>query len=153
MTRSFSRLAHAAVLAALVPGTLAAADTDIRIQEPWARASIGTERPAAAYLTLVNDGEATVTVSGVETPIADRADLHRTVRKGEIMHMEPAGAVDVAPGETVTMMPGGLHIMLMDLASPLNKGERFTLTLHLADGRTLTTDVPVLGPGARGPAQ
>src|SRR3546814_982987 len=57
----------------------------------------------------------------VETPVAGRAETHRTVRDGDVMRMEPAEIVEVPAGAQVEFAPGGLHIMLMDLKQPLNK--------------------------------
>src|SRR3546814_14695769 len=87
----------------------------------------------------------------VETPVAGRAETHRTVRDGDVMRMEPAEIVEVPAGAQVEFAPGGLHIMLMDLTQPLNKGASFPLTLPFDSGEALQLNVPVLGPGPRGP--
>jgi copper(I)-binding protein len=125
----------------------------IAVEHPWARASIGTSRPAAAYLTIVNNGSETARLVGFQSPVAGHAGAHRTVKKGEVMRMEPAGEVKVPPGERVVFAPGGLHVMLMDLKEPLDKGESFPLTLRFADGGTIALTVPIMGPGARGPEE
>lgn len=138
-------------LAALLAHPALAAGAEPRIEAEWARASITADRPGVAYMTLVNTGDAPVTVTDAATPVAGRAEFHRTVRDGEIMGMKPVDTIRVGAGETVTLMPGGLHIMLMELERALKEGGRFPLTLTLADGRRLETEIPVLGPGARGP--
>lgn len=125
----------------------------VTAERPWARASIGTSRPAAAYLTLVNTGSDVVRLVGIESPVSDRAEVHRTVKEGEVMRMEPAGDVPVPQGERVVFAPGGLHIMLMDLRRPLDRGGTFPLTLRFADGGMIEVTVPVLGPGSRGPGE
>jgi len=51
--------------------------------------------------------------------------------------MRPHEPLTVAPGATVSLAPGGLHIMLSMLAHPLRPGERVPLTLLLAGGGTL----------------
>lgn len=138
-------------LAGLLAHSALAAGAELRIEAPWARASITAERPGVAYMTLVNDGGAPVTVTEAATPVAGRVEFHRTVRDGEIMGMKPVDTFHVAAGETVTLRPGGLHIMLMNLERALKEGGRFPLTLTLADGRILKTSVPVRSPGSRGP--
>src|SRR3546814_521392 len=70
----------------------------IETERPWARASIGTARPAAAYGTLVNTGSEAMRLVAVETPVAGRAETHRTVRDGDVMRMEPAEIVEVPAG-------------------------------------------------------
>src|SRR3546814_16271234 len=80
-----------------------------------ARASIGTARPAAAYGTLFNTGSEAMRLVAVETPVAGRAETHRTVRDGDVMRMEPAEIVEVPAGAQVEFAQGGLHIRRMDL--------------------------------------
>jgi copper(I)-binding protein len=123
----------------------------IEVQQPWARASIMASRPAAAYFTLVNRGDQAHTLVGLESPIADRAEVHQTVKKGDVMKMAPAGPVEVPAGGEVRLEPGGLHVMLMDLERPVRQGETIELTLRFANAPSLDVSVPVMGPGAKGP--
>lgn len=125
--------------------------TAISVQQPWARASILSSRPAAAYLTIMNDGDRPATLVALETPVAGRAEVHRTVKQGDVMKMVPAGPIEVPAGGSVRMEPGGYHVMLMDLERPIEKGEIVTLTLRFANTSPIAVSVPVLGPGARGP--
>ncbi len=123
----------------------------IRIEQPWARASIIASRPAAAYLTVINESEEPVRIVGFEAPVAKQAEPHRMVAGDGKMTMRPAGVLDVPAGERVVFEPGGLHLMLMGLAAPLREGETFPLTLRFEDGAPVTVTVPVLGIGAKGP--
>ena len=127
--------------------------SDARIEQPWARASIGTSRPSAAYLTAENRGSAPVRIVGVETPVAGRAEIHRIARNGDVLSMQPAGDIEILPGERVTLAPGGLHVMLMKLKEPIIKGSTFPLVLRFSNGEKIDVVVPVFGPGARGPGQ
>ena len=51
-------------------------------------------------------------------------------------------------GETVTLEPGGYHVMLLDLATPLATGDEFDLTLDFetADDLTITVVVAETAP-------
>ncbi len=126
---------------------------NVAVEQPWARASIGTARPAAAYLTLVNTGGGMARLVGVESPVAGRAEAHRTIKQGEVMRMEPTVNIELPAGGRVVFEPGGLHIMLMDLKQSLKKGENFPMTLRFADGGVIEVTVPIMGPGARGPGE
>src|SRR3546814_14927205 len=86
----------------------------------------------------------------VETPVAGRAETHRTVRDGDVMRMEPAEIVEVPAGAQVEFAPGGLHIMLMDLKQPLNKGDSFPMTLRFDSREAIELTVQFLGPASRG---
>ena len=131
------------------------AQTDnITISSQWARASIGTIRPTAAYLTITNTGKDAVILDSIETKIAEMAHIHNSITNAKgISSMAPAGEIRIEPNQSVTLQPSGLHIMLMDLQRPLIKGDSFELTLIFENGQQITTDVPVLAISARGPRE
>jgi copper(I)-binding protein len=56
------------------------------------------------------------------------------------MMQEKKGGIEIKPGETVTLQPGGLHIMIMDLTKPIVAGDKITFTVKFknADSQTLT---------------
>jgi len=126
---------------------------DLAIVSPWARASIGTSRPAAAFLSVTNRGAESDRLVAIESPVAARAMAHRTTMENGVMKMEPAGAVEIPAGGTVTFKPGGLHIMLMKLRQPLKKGGTLSLTLRFERAGAVTIEAPIAGPGASGPPE
>lgn len=140
-----------ALLPAPVPAEEAGRAGDLRLEAAWARASIGTSRPGAAYVTIANLGAAADWLLAVETPVAARAEVHETVDQGGVMKMRPAGTVLIPAGGTVALEPGGLHVMLMGLREPLKKGETFPLTLTFLKNGQATVAAIVAGPGATAP--
>ena len=135
-----------------VPAPSFADAQDVVVEDAWARASVGTRRPGAAYMTLRNTGPDPVTLTGLETPIAMMPGLHETrTDANNISSMAPAGDITILPGESVSLEPGGLHVMLMRLQGTMAEGDTFALTLIFADGAKVTVDVPILGVAARGP--
>lgn len=129
-----------------------AGSEDVIVENAWSRASIGTSRPGAAYMTVRNTGNDPVTLVGLETPIALMPDIHETKTDANgVSSMAPAGEITIPPGESVALEPSGLHAMLMQLQTKLVKGETFPLTLTFSDGGMVTVDVPILGIAARGP--
>jgi copper(I)-binding protein len=133
------------------PPVLAGGD-DVAIEGAWSRASIGTSRPGVAYMTLQNTGDAPVVVTGLRTELATMPMIHTSVTDAQgVTRMSHMEEVEIAAGETVTLDPGGLHVMLMDLQRPMVEGESFTLSLILADGDEISIEVPILGIAARGP--
>lgn len=134
-----------AVVAALASGAVGAAD--VHVEEAWARASAGAARNGAAYVTLVNRG-ADAALIGVESPAAERAELHMHIMDGDMARMRPAGSVPLPEGARVTLAPGGLHIMLMGLRAPLREGSSFAMTLRFDDGDSRDIEVAVGGVAA-----
>lgn len=127
---------------------------DLVVESPWARASIGTSRPGVAYLTMRNEGAEPDTLVGIETPAAGMAEVHETTTSADgVSSMAPAGPVEIPPGASVALAPGGLHAMLMQLREPLVEGESFPLTLSFAKAGSVEVRVPVLGMAALGPPE
>jgi len=142
------KLLIASLLAAAIPMV---AQAEIMVTDPWARATILASRPGVAYLTFTSNR--TDRLLEVRSPVAGQVMLHKVETDGagvnRMVHLE---ALDVSPGTPVTLAPGSLHLMLMDLSRKLRKGESFPLTLFFESAGEVTVDVPVLGPGAMGPA-
>ncbi len=133
MLLHIQRFAAGILLVLVISGSAAAGDVvrigDVEIDTPWARASIGTSRPAVAYLTIRNAGDQPDRLLAVESPKAGHAMLHDSVVEDGVMKMTPLEAADIPSQSEFALEPGGAHIMLMDLQQPLVEGEQLSLTL------------------------
>lgn len=145
----------AAALALALSAGLAHAEPvslgDLVIDTPWARASVGQSRPAAAYITIRNTGAGADRLTAITTPVAGMPMVHQSATTDGIARMTAMGMLEIPAGTTVMMAPGGLHVMLMDLTQALDKGATFPLTLTFQTAGEVTIEVPVLGIGAKGP--
>lgn len=136
----------AACLAALPALALA----EVTVTDPWARASILASRPGAAYLTLSSDADDRLL--SVSSPVAGQVMIHASETDANaVRRMTHLEALDLPAGQMVQFAPGGMHLMLMDLAGRLDEGARFPLTLTFERAGEITVDVLVLGVGATGP--
>ena len=143
-----------AALALPLSSVLAAADPSVTIERPWARASIGTSRPVAAYATIRNDGDVPLALTGIEADVSEAASVHESaVDAAGIAQMRLVGMLEVPAGGSVTLEPGGYHVMLTELTRLLAEGESFAATFLFSDGMEIEVEVPVLGIGARGPQE
>lgn len=143
-------VAAAAIVAIICSYSIAKAD-GLSVRDAWARASAGPAKIGAAYLVVSNGGSTADRLVSASSPVARAAELHTTIEEGDVMRMQRLDGVDLAPGASAQFKPGGMHIMLVDLAAPLKVGTKFPLTLIFASGVKTTVDVAVLGPGAMGP--
>ena len=121
----------------------------IEIKEAWARATPGGAQNGAAYVTLVSPTGDRLT--GVSSPVAEKAELHQMTNDGGIMKMREVTAIDLPPGTSVSLKPGGLHVMLMGLKHPLQPGQSLPMTLQFEKSGTREVDVAVGKVGATGP--
>jgi copper(I)-binding protein len=99
----------------------------ISIDDAWARASVPGQMASAAYFTIHNDGGPDRLLS-VTSPQAS-ASLHSTSMNDGVMRMRPLQSLDVPAKTTVTLKPGGTHVMLMGLKQPLEAGSAISLDL------------------------
>ena len=121
----------------------------IEITEAWARATPGGAQNGAAYVTLVSPTGDRLT--GVSSPVAEKAELHQMTNDGGIMKMREVTAIELPPGTPVSLKPGGLHVMLMGLTHPLQPGQSVPMTLQFEKSGTREVDVAVGKVGATGP--
>ncbi|MBP2311844.1 copper chaperone PCu(A)C [Azospirillum soli] len=130
----------------------ALADGTVAVTEPWARAGTPAARSGAAFMTIKNGGTEADRLVGAETPVAEKAELHTHLMDNGVMKMREVDAIELPPGESVALRPGGLHVMLMGLKQPLTQGGRFPVTLTFAKAGAVTVEVPIQSAGAMGPS-
>jgi hypothetical protein len=141
----------AAFAAGLVLATGALAQTNqLEVTNAWARATPAKAENGVAYLTIRSPtADRLVSAS---SPVAKKAELHTMSMEGMVMKMSPMAGLDIPAGQSVTLKPGGEHIMLMGLNGPLRKGQSFPLTLTFEKAGAREVNVAVEKPGAAGPA-
>ena len=59
--------------------------------------------------------------------------------------------LEIKPGETVELKPGGLHVMLSELKQPLAQGKSVKVTLQFKNAGKVTVDYPIQPVGSPGP--
>ncbi|WP_091736770.1 copper chaperone PCu(A)C [Phenylobacterium immobile] len=111
----------------------AAQHAGVMVTKAWSRPAVagGT---AAGFMTMTNHGKTADALVAVETPVAGRAELHRSSMEGGVMRMSPVERLPLAPGASVTLAPGGLHVMLIGLKAGLKAGAQAPATLVFASG-------------------
>ena len=136
-------LAGAFALAFLVPAQAHDYKAgDITIDHPWARATAASQANGAAYMTLDNHGAADRLV-GAESIAADRIELHTHIDDKGVMRMRQLDAIDLPAGQITELEPGGLHLMMLELDSPLTEGETFPLILTFEKAGRIEVEVQV----------
>ncbi len=126
--------------------------SSLSVENAWARATATSAKTGAVYMTIVGHGAPDRLVA-VAAPTAGEAELHQTIRDGNVMKMRPVDGLPISAGRPITLAPGGYHVMLMDLKQPLREGQSFPLTLTFQKAGTVQTTVTVKGAGAGGSMQ
>ncbi len=148
-------------------GATASTDVDVSVDESGARlagapqgdASAGgihisnvRARPVpmpggntAVFLTIANHGDQPDRLVNALSDAAEVVELHETVKDGDMMRMVhmPEG-FELPPGETVELMPGGKHVMLLNVTAPMAVGDEIQVELVFEHSDPATLTVPVV---------
>lgn len=103
----------------------------------------------AVYAMIANGGERDVTLVGASVPFEATVEIHETTMGADgAMSMQevPDGFV-VPAGATLTLEPGGRHIMLLGI-DPADIVGEIEVTMIFDDGTELVVPAPVRGLGA-----
>ena len=126
---------------------------DLVITQAWSRATPGGAKVGGGYLTIENKGSAPDRLLGGSADVADRIQVHEMAMNNGVMTMRPLDkGLVIEPGKTVKLAPGGYHLMLFDLKSPLKQGDKLPVTLEFEKAGKVTLSLDVQGVGAHGPA-
>ncbi|KXZ59835.1 hypothetical protein Bravens_00050 [Brevibacterium ravenspurgense] len=116
--------------------TATSAADALKIDEPWAKAVPQDKGMTGVFATIENEGKETITITGAESDVAGKVELHETTGdgKGGMSMKEKEGGFELAAGDTLELKPGGDHIMLMDLKQDIEPGEEIKITVKTSAG-------------------
>lgn len=130
------------MIAALVAAAIAVSDA-------WSRPAIGT---GVVYMRVNNRGDVADRLDAARTPVARVVEIHEsmdesTSMKGMamtgVMSMQRVRTLTIPAHGTVTLAPGGYHLMAIDLRHDLHPNTQFPLQLHFARSGWTTVTVRV----------
>lgn len=145
-----AKIAVAAMLAlSILPAHAQQPAKGVRVVEPWARATPPGAKVGAAYMELKAEKGAADKLLSASSPAAGTVEIHNHIMEGDIAKMRRVDFVPVPDGGSVTMEPGGYHVMLMDLKGQLKAGETIKLRLKFEKAGEMEVDAKVQPIGAR----
>jgi copper(I)-binding protein len=130
-------------------GGVGSGEPEIHVDGAWARAMplVSGEGEAATnsavYLLIRNEGGVGDRLLAAASEVAERVEIHESKIVNDMMVMEELEGVEILPGSSVELKPGGVHIMLLGILRPLLVGEEFELLLHFQKAGDLSIAVPV----------
>jgi hypothetical protein len=104
-------------------------------------------------MTITNTGAAADRLVSASSPAAGKVEIHEMSMQDNIMKMRelPRG-LPIEAGKTVSLSPGGYHLMLLGLKAPLKKGDKITVTLNFEKAGKVDVTLDVEGIGAQRPS-
>lgn len=148
------------VVALGLVATACGGDDGVSVDQPWARSSPMMANAGAVYMDLSSGGTDRLMGVSVDPSIAAVVEIHETAPVDEpmddtgedsaehedlpgAMMMQEVGEIALPAGETVSLQPGGYHIMLLDITSPLEIGQKFEVTLTFETSGEQVVEVEV----------
>lgn len=120
-------LCKAAVLA--VSASAFGAPPALSISNAWSRATVQGQPTGSAFMTIKANSDAEIV--GVSSAVANTTQLHEMSMTGSTMTMRPIQSLPIKSGDTVTLSPGGMHVMMFGLKSTLHPGDHFPVVLSV----------------------
>jgi hypothetical protein len=129
------------IAAMLFASLSASVSAEVRIDDPWVRATVAQQRATGAFMTITSSSPARLVEAG--SPAAGVVEIHEMKMENQVMRMRRIDAIELPAGQAVRLEPGGYHVMMMEVAGPLQEGARvpLTLTVETAAGERETLQV------------
>ena len=148
--RTFTLAAFVAAATLLGGAEPARAEGKLSVYDAWIRKAPPGVTMMAGYATLKNEGDAPIKVLTVQSDAFRQSSIHETVVERGVSKMRELPRIDLAPGATIEMKPGGAHLMLQEPRHAILVGDKVHMVFLLADGTRVETYFDVVAPDAAG---
>ena len=152
MLNRFSKIMLVAIASAALLASSPAAAHDITARQAWSRATPKGANVAGGYLTIENRGVQPDRLLSASSGAAAKVEIHQMSMQDGIMTMRPLDdGLAIAPDTTVTLVPGGDHIMFIGLTAPFEEDQRIPVSLNFERAGKIETIFEIGSVGAKGP--
>ncbi|MDR7299580.1 copper(I)-binding protein [Pelomonas aquatica] len=104
-----------------------AAQAQVKVDDPWVRATVAPQKATGAFMQLTSAKPAKVVAAS--SPVAALVEIHEMKMEDGVMKMRAVDALPLPAGQAVALKPGSYHVMLMGLKNPVQAGDTVPLTL------------------------
>jgi copper(I)-binding protein len=122
----------------------------LEVLAPWSRETLRTASVAAGYLSIRNRGQRDDRLLAVETAVAQRVEIHQTWMAAWMRMRLLADGLPIPAGRTVTLAPGGSHLMFIAPVRHAMAGEQLDAVLVFRDAGRLPVSFAVRGASTQG---
>jgi copper(I)-binding protein len=130
-----NRSSLVSLVIAVLSLSLSAQAATLKVEAAWVRATAPGQPVGGAYMKLTSDANGELV--GISSPVAGVTQIHMMKIQNGMMLMRELKTLPLPRGKTVELVPGGYHVMLMDLKQPLKEGETVPLTLEVKFGKKI----------------
>ncbi|MDP1660183.1 MAG: copper chaperone PCu(A)C [Methylotenera sp.] len=117
---------------------VSAAKELVSITNAWVRPTNPGQEVGAAYMSLTSTKD--INLVSVESNISDSVEIHNMTMENGVMKMRMLETLPLKAGIPYKLAPGGFHLMLFGLKSPLLAGEEVSFVMTFKNkNKTLST--------------
>jgi len=150
--RKYSPFAACLVAAAIVQ-PVAAKDVQkgpIKIESAWTRATPGGAKVAGGFVKITNTGSTPDRLIAASSNFSGAAEIHEMKMVDGVMKMRSLEkGIELPPGQTVELKPGGYHLMFIDLKAPIVQDKPVTAKLGFEKAGEVEVQFSVAPVGAK----
>lgn len=119
------------------------AEHPLRVSNAWGRPTRGEGRMTALYMTIQNPTNRDLTITGVQSTDAGKAELHQSVEVDGMMHMKKQDEIKIKARQSLEMKPRSYHIMLMNIPNELRAGDHVIIRFSVKNEKELELSIPI----------
>ncbi|QKG28790.1 copper chaperone PCu(A)C [Campylobacter sp. RM16187] len=119
---------------ALVATFCAANAADIEVSNAFAKATPPHVKNSAAFMDIKNNTDKAVKLIAASSNISKTAELHTHKHADGMMQMIQVDDIEIPAKSEVSLKPGGLHVMFMNIFAPVKEGDKIDVTLEFDNG-------------------
>lgn len=102
----------------------------LKINHAWVRATPPNAQVAGAFLSIENTSTKPDRLLSASTDVAAKVEIHEMKMDGELMQMRQlSDGLPIPAKQTVTLKPGGIHLMLIAPKRAIVEGQKVAITL------------------------
>ncbi|MCW5734958.1 MAG: copper chaperone PCu(A)C [Enhydrobacter sp.] len=121
----------------------------LKIGIPWAGAVPPASPPGGSFLTVTNTGAAADRLVSATSSAAVQVEVHEMRMDGSISHLRGLdNGRAVLPDATVTLTPGGFHLMMIGIEEPLEEAAGVPVTLVFEKAGKIDVELQAMTLGA-----
>jgi len=115
----------------------------LTVEDAYVRATPPNSKNSAAFMVIKNTSKKEVKLIATGSDIADRVELHTHLHVDGMMKMRQVDNVIIKAESSVSLQPGGYHVMFLNVKQPLKEGQSIALLLYFNNGEQIKINVPI----------
>jgi copper(I)-binding protein len=116
---------------------------ELTIEQPWAAPTPAGVDVSAGYLVIDNQTASDDRLLGATSTRAERVEVHEMTMVGAVMQMRPVESLTISTRQSVTLAPGGMHMMFYGVGEPFAEGQEIPVQLTFEHAGAIDVVLPV----------